>query len=54
MPKEERRRRWRSLMGGVEQDDVVAWRDSFVQSLEAARDGAKPRRPRIARAARDS
>jgi trehalose 6-phosphate synthase len=54
MPIEERRRRWRSLMDGVEQDDVVAWRDSFVQSLEEARDGAKPRRPRIARAARDS
>lgn len=54
MPIEERRRRWRGLMDGVEKDDVVAWRDSFVQSLEEARDGAKPRRPRIARAARDS
>jgi trehalose 6-phosphate synthase len=54
MPVEERRRRWKSLMEGVEQEDVVAWRDSFVQSLEQARDGAKPRRPRIARAVRDS
>jgi trehalose 6-phosphate synthase len=54
MPVEERRRRWKSLMEGVEQEDVVAWRDSFVQSLEEARDSAKPRRPRIARAARDS
>jgi len=39
MPLEERQRRWRSLMDGVLSDDVVAWRDSFVQSLEDARTG---------------
>ncbi|MGD9965547.1 MAG: trehalose-6-phosphate synthase [Hyphomonadaceae bacterium] len=54
MPVEERRRRWSSLMAGVEQDDVVAWRDSFVASLEEAREGGKRRRPRIAGSARDS
>jgi trehalose 6-phosphate synthase len=49
MPLEERRNRWRALMDGVERDDVVAWRDSFVTSLEAARDTAPSRpRPRIA------
>jgi trehalose 6-phosphate synthase len=53
MPVEERRRRWRALMDGVEHDDVVAWRDSFVASLEEARDGAKPRRGRIAARGRD-
>jgi trehalose 6-phosphate synthase len=43
MPREERVKRWRTLMDGVEKDDVVAWRDSFVQSLEEARDaGARP------------
>jgi trehalose 6-phosphate synthase len=53
MPVEERRRRWRALMDGVERDDVVAWRDSFVASLEEARDGGKSRRARIAGARRD-
>jgi trehalose 6-phosphate synthase len=49
MPVEERRRRWRALMDGVEHDDVVAWRDNFVASLKSARDGGrKPRRSRIA------
>jgi trehalose 6-phosphate synthase len=54
MPVEERRRRWRALMDGVERDDVVAWRDSFVASLETARDQApaRPRR-RIAAGAKD-
>lgn len=37
MPLEERRRRWRSLMDGVEKDDIVAWRDAFVQCLGDAR-----------------
>jgi trehalose 6-phosphate synthase len=45
MPLEERQRRWRALMAGVIQDDVVAWRDSFVQSMEAARDAGVKRRP---------
>ncbi len=46
MPLEERRRRWRALWDGVESDDVVAWRDSFVNCLEDARDvgfGSAPR-----------
>ncbi len=46
MPLEERRRRWRALWSGVESDDVVAWRDSFVQCLVDAREvgfGAAPR-----------
>jgi len=39
MPLDERKQRWRVLMDGVMKDDVVAWRDSFVQSMEAARGG---------------
>src|SRR5688572_11555941 len=35
---EERRRRWRALMDGVEKDNVMAWRDSFVECLKAARE----------------
>jgi trehalose 6-phosphate synthase len=38
MPLSDRRRRWRNLMDGVERDDVVAWRDNFVLSLEGARE----------------
>lgn len=54
MPIEERRRRWRALMDGVERDDVSAWRDSFVTALHQARDQAhKPPRPRIAAASKD-
>ena len=41
MPLMERQRRWRALMDGVEKDDVVAWRDSFVSCLEEARDAAQ-------------
>ena len=50
MPREERQRRWRALMDGVLKDDVVAWRDSFVQlPRRGARDGtAAARRPRDA------
>jgi len=55
MPLEERRRRWRALMDGVERDDVNAWRDSFVAALHSARDqGQKPPRPRIAARGKDS
>lgn len=46
MPVEERRRRWRALLDGVETDDVVAWRDNFVQCLSEARNvgfGSAPR-----------
>jgi trehalose 6-phosphate synthase len=38
MPLEQRRQRWRALLDGVEKYDVVAWRDSFVQCLQEARD----------------
>ncbi len=54
MPLEERRKRWRALMDGVEHDDVIAWRDNFVASLEEAHSGGvKPRPARIAGARRD-
>jgi trehalose 6-phosphate synthase len=54
MPLPERRRRWRALMVGVEKDDIMAWRDSFVAALREARDEAtKPPRPRIAAGAKD-
>jgi trehalose 6-phosphate synthase len=46
MTVEERRRRWRALMDGVEKDDVIAWRDSFVRSLEASLLG--PSEPNVA------
>ncbi|HEX8902948.1 alpha,alpha-trehalose-phosphate synthase (UDP-forming) [Vitreimonas sp.] len=49
MPLEERRKRWRALMDGVERDDIVAWRDKFVAALrEAHKAGAARPRPRIA------
>ncbi len=49
MPIEERRKRWRALMDGVEKDDIVAWRDNFVAALSDAHTaGAAPPRPRIA------
>ncbi|WP_342364266.1 alpha,alpha-trehalose-phosphate synthase (UDP-forming) [Terrarubrum flagellatum] len=35
MPLAERRQRWESLMHGVQQHDVTAWRDSFVTALLA-------------------
>ncbi|MEQ1819103.1 MAG: trehalose-6-phosphate synthase [Terricaulis sp.] len=46
MPVEERRRRWRALMDGVERDDVMAWRDSFVTALKEAHTGSGKRRTR--------
>lgn len=46
MSLEERRRRWRALMDGVERDDVMAWRDSFVAALKEAHTGAGKRRTR--------
>jgi trehalose 6-phosphate synthase len=36
MPRDERVRRWRSLMDGVEKNDVIAWRDAFVDALRRA------------------
>jgi trehalose 6-phosphate synthase len=50
MPLEERRRRWRALMDGVERDDVMAWRDSFVAALKEAHAGAGKRRARTSSA----
>lgn len=36
MPRQERIRRWESLMDGVRTQDVAAWRDSFVAALTEA------------------
>jgi trehalose 6-phosphate synthase len=36
MPKEERIRRWKSMMESVRNEDVVAWRHAFVSALEAS------------------
>jgi trehalose 6-phosphate synthase len=38
MPLDERKRRWESLMAGVQADDVDAWRDDFVGALQHARE----------------
>jgi len=38
MPLDERRRRWEGLMQGVQNDDVGAWRDRFVEALSCSRD----------------
>jgi trehalose 6-phosphate synthase len=46
MPLGERRRRWDSLMAGVIRDDVTAWRENFLASLRAARQGPDAERPR--------
>ena len=37
MDRAERKRRWEILQHGVATDDVAAWRDAFVQALEAVR-----------------
>jgi len=37
MDKAERVRRWKALMEGVVSDDVVAWRERFVDALKSAR-----------------
>ncbi|HEY0625553.1 MAG TPA: alpha,alpha-trehalose-phosphate synthase (UDP-forming) [Allosphingosinicella sp.] len=44
MPREERIRRWRSMMDVVEKEDVVAWRQAFVGALK----GATPQAARAA------
>jgi trehalose 6-phosphate synthase len=36
MSRKERKRRWEALMHGVVNDDVTAWRDSFVAALRAS------------------
>jgi len=37
MPKAERKRRWEAMMHAVQREDVVAWRNDFVNDLEAVR-----------------
>ncbi len=44
MPREERVRRWQSLIQSVRDEDVVAWRHAFVSALE----GAGPSRKKAA------
>ncbi len=56
MPVEDRRRRWRALMDGVEREDILAWRNAFVATLHEARDEAARQgrpRPRIAATGND-
>jgi trehalose 6-phosphate synthase len=48
MPKEERIRRWRSMIASVRDEDVVAWRHSFVDALERR---GEPQRLQTAREA---
>jgi trehalose 6-phosphate synthase len=40
MPLSERRRRWQSLMDGIINGDVTAWRDAFVAALKKGAPGA--------------
>jgi trehalose 6-phosphate synthase len=40
MPKEERIRRWKSMIESVRNEDVVAWRHAFVSALENAKPSA--------------
>jgi trehalose 6-phosphate synthase len=42
MPLDERKARWRSLIENVRRDDVTAWRDSFVSTLNAERPASPP------------
>src|SRR3984957_1454065 len=42
MDREERVRRWTSLMEGVRRDDVTAWRDTFVDALKACHEPKLP------------
>ncbi|MEZ6021909.1 MAG: alpha,alpha-trehalose-phosphate synthase (UDP-forming) [Hyphomonadaceae bacterium] len=54
MPLDERKRRWRALMDGVEREDITAWRENFVAALQTAREEAEaPPRPRIAVAGKE-
>jgi len=41
MDLKERQERWHKLMDGVQRDDAVAWRDSFVKCLGEAKSWAK-------------
>jgi trehalose 6-phosphate synthase len=42
MERGERIRRWERLIAGVRDNDVKAWRDSFVEALQAAREPPLP------------
>lgn len=44
MPLAERRRRWETLMRGIETSDTAAWRESFIAALK----GEVRQRPRLA------
>jgi len=44
MPLAERRRRWETLMQGIETSDTAAWRESFIAALK----GEVRQRPRLA------
>ncbi|MBW7946655.1 MAG: alpha,alpha-trehalose-phosphate synthase (UDP-forming) [Sphingomonadaceae bacterium] len=42
MPREERIRRWRSMVRSVRDEDVIAWRDDFVAALKGPPANANP------------
>jgi trehalose 6-phosphate synthase len=42
MPLAERRRRWQALMDNVTTEDVIAWRESFVNELRGVKPTLKP------------
>ncbi|MHB8530062.1 MAG: alpha,alpha-trehalose-phosphate synthase (UDP-forming), partial [Caulobacteraceae bacterium] len=42
MEREERITRWNSLIDGVKRNDVTAWRDSFVEALQASHEPRLP------------
>ena len=42
MGREERIRRWKSLMDGIRQSDVKVWRNSFVDALKSAQEPRLP------------
>jgi trehalose 6-phosphate synthase len=42
MPLDERKARWRSLIENVRRDDVTAWRDAFVSTLNAQHPASPP------------
>jgi len=42
MPLAERRRRWQALMDNVTREDVIAWREAFVNELRGVKPTLKP------------
>lgn len=51
MPLEERRERWESLMHNVSDENIDAWRESFLRTLAEASGQGSRERPRLASAA---